>query len=901
MNSQNRSGHYIATTERQKKWEDQWLEDDIKRHHLLDAVLATLPLGDGYNSPDLWSQPLPFAKDVPHLLNFLNDLDSSTEVTRRQFVAQAISIAWGRKQEQEIFDTIAQAWQQSVEGTGPALPELEEEFNWALRPIDIRSSEAGILRGRWLKQKKQREEMEYQAELRNQKETLDPPLDERIENTLRTLEQGDIEVWIHLNYLLAFEPDGTSPLAGFHGNLQDYPGWKRATEQTRARVVNGAHVFLQFYASPALNEVETQVSANAANAGFRALYLLLNNRSSLEAEVLSPELWERWSASLVLFPGSWQKEEKVSMGVPLMLAYRFAPEAVLAAFRFRLERDRIDNNPTASLWMLEGALDDPKEALEKHPTLEAMRPVLEGFWQPGDAFSQFLVEHMERPDWEPSVFGAWLRLLLKRKVPEAENYARQLVEIVPSISTGLEETNSEVERSIVAAATLLTTAEDGGWDIVWPAFQKDTVFGCAVVERLAPISSTRSEEKLTGLSERDLANLYLWLEQQYPHDQDPNIKGLHRLDTREFIANYRDEVLGQLAGRKTSTACREIEVLVEKLPEVETLRDTLRYSRELMGREQWQPMEPASVLALQDEPMPQPSFGIVTALPHEYAAMRCLLDDGRDWMLPGTGAGRRFHIGTIPARGGGSHIVALTVPSETGNLQSASLTTKMLDGFANIRYTIMCGIAGGVPFPEKPNEHVRLGDIVVSGREGVVQYDFVKHGTAEDPGEIRHNHSPRPPSPSLLDAIAVFEADCFTTPFLWMPHVEKASRLINAPRPSEDVLHDANGQIVLHPPDPARTEGTSRVFRDTICSGGQVLRNPTRRDQLRDRFQAKAVEMEGSGLAEATWLAERGGFLIVRGTCDYCDTFKSDEWQRYAAIVAAAYVRALLESIPRDA
>ena len=43
----------------------------------------------------------------------------------------------------------------------------------------------------------------------------------------------------------------------------------------------------------------------------------------------------------------------------------------------------------------------------------------------------------------------------------------------------------------------------------------------------------------------------------------------------------------------------------------------------------------------------------------------------------------------------------------------------------------MVGIAGGIPYPEKPSEHVRLGDIVVSDQRGVIQYDFDKETITE--------------------------------------------------------------------------------------------------------------------------------------------------------------------------
>jgi nucleoside phosphorylase len=58
-----------------------------------------------------------------------------------------------------------------------------------------------------------------------------------------------------------------------------------------------------------------------------------------------------------------------------------------------------------------------------------------------------------------------------------------------------------------------------------------------------------------------------------------------------------------------------------------------------------------------------------------------------------------------------------------------------------------------------------------------------------------------------------------------------------------------------------------------------------------------AVEMEGSGIADGTWINGRD-FLVVRGICDYCNPNKGDDWQAYAAVVAAAYARALISSVP---
>ena len=65
----------------------------------------------------------------------------------------------------------------------------------------------------------------------------------------------------------------------------------------------------------------------------------------------------------------------------------------------------------------------------------------------------------------------------------------------------------------------------------------------------------------------------------------------------------------------------------------------------------------------------------------------------------------------------------------------------------------MVGIAGGVPHPEKVDDHVRLGDVVVSMPAGVVQYDFSREANGHGAARL----SPRPPHARLLEAVAAPE------------------------------------------------------------------------------------------------------------------------------------------------
>jgi nucleoside phosphorylase len=210
----------------------------------------------------------------------------------------------------------------------------------------------------------------------------------------------------------------------------------------------------------------------------------------------------------------------------------------------------------------------------------------------------------------------------------------------------------------------------------------------------------------------------------------------------------------------------------------------------------------------------------------------------------------------------------------------------------------MVGIAGAVPNPNSEETHVRLGDIVVSGEFGVIKYDFVKQTNSR----FIPRHPPRAPGAPLLEAARRLEARALAGDRPWAVLIERAKHLPSSSRPDEatDMLADSetDGAFVTHPPDPNRFPGRPRVFLGTIACADRLLKNATVRDSLRDQHGVRAVEMESSGIAEATW-SDGAAFIVVRGTCDYCDGLKGDSWQGYAAAVAAAYARALLEELPR--
>ncbi|MGN8786479.1 5'-methylthioadenosine/S-adenosylhomocysteine nucleosidase [Blautia sp. HCP3S3_D9] len=282
-------------------------------------------------------------------------------------------------------------------------------------------------------------------------------------------------------------------------------------------------------------------------------------------------------------------------------------------------------------------------------------------------------------------------------------------------------------------------------------------------------------------------------------------------------------------------------------------------------------------------------IGIITALPKEFAAVKMMLENSKEYFFEGKGTGHRFFVGEIKSANDGVHKVALGLCG-MGNNKASIRAMNMHSHFPNIESIIMVGIAGGIPSPDDIERHVRLGDIIVS--KGILQYDFVKE---TDKGSM-HRSEPAIPSATLLEALDAMKIKEYEDVYKWREYIDQYA-VNKFKKPScEDLLHDENGKIISHPFDETRNN-YPKVFHGKIASANTLLKSYKKRQQLKKEFGVYAVEMEASGIADATW--EMGtGYIVVRGICDYCDEYKNDDWQEYAALVAASYARDLIENLP---
>jgi nucleoside phosphorylase len=90
----------------------------------------------------------------------------------------------------------------------------------------------------------------------------------------------------------------------------------------------------------------------------------------------------------------------------------------------------------------------------------------------------------------------------------------------------------------------------------------------------------------------------------------------------------------------------------------------------------------------------------------------------------------------------------------------------------------------------------------------------------------------------------------------------------------------------------ARRSCEPKIHYGAIASSNQVMKDAVTRDRLAHELDIICFEMEAAGLMDII------PCLPIRGICDYSDSHKAKDWQKYAAAAAAAYAREFLEALP---
>jgi nucleoside phosphorylase len=300
------------------------------------------------------------------------------------------------------------------------------------------------------------------------------------------------------------------------------------------------------------------------------------------------------------------------------------------------------------------------------------------------------------------------------------------------------------------------------------------------------------------------------------------------------------------------------------------------------------------------------TIGWIAALPLERAAATAMLDERhrepQGFIRPHNDP-NAYTWGHI-----GEHNVVITslAAGVYGTTSAATTASSMLSSFPQIRIGLLVGIGAGIARPDE-GQDIRLGDIAVSqphgNSGGVMQYDLFK---AKSGNQRESRAFLNMPPEVLLKALAQLQADHELQPSQVPSYLQKmVERYPQMTELDNGYIHQGfENDRLFKATDPneeiqrrKRNSTNPRIYYGIIASGNTLFKDAAHRDEILRELgdvgkECICFEMEAAGLMNSF------PCVVVRGICDYADSHKSDQWQRYAAATAAAYAKELLGYVP---
>ncbi len=260
--------------------------------------------------------------------------------------------------------------------------------------------------------------------------------------------------------------------------------------------------------------------------------------------------------------------------------------------------------------------------------------------------------------------------------------------------------------------------------------------------------------------------------------------------------------------------------------------------------------------------------------------------------------------------------------SRSAKISSGNTTTRLLGIFQRIDHVILVGCAGGVPHYSDYTRHPRRGDIIVSYPEGddseqpFVYAHFDVQKSSQNTSQIVRK-SWMPASNDLYKIVnnirKQYNAKAVKK-YKWEEYLEEGiSSLFNeeldCKRPNEDKLFftvgDNNKSVieVNHPEDLTNSSDRRQFNLPTVrfgkIGGGElVVKDENIRHSIAEQFGIMCFDSDIDQVMESIEGNRKESFILIRSIVDYQDGTTSKEWQPYASICAAAFMRTLIMELP---
>lgn len=437
---------------------------------------------------------------------------------------------------------------------------LREEFASYFEAIELSSDQAAKMKT-YYKQMHDRENRSKNQPI------LEPSPTEQVTLLLKQLELGDLSAWWKLNLEMTLNQNSQYYNNELESDLTKLPGWQEANPETQQRIISGAQKYIQEQVKVTTDWIGTNQYDRPALAGCKAFQLLLKESPDL-LNSISPAIWQRWAPVIIAY-SHYDPMEPDYLEL-VKLAYRHAASEAVDTIIYLID---CQNKQLEDIFITRN---------------------LDRCWD--EHLKTRLLEKAQDTALKPKSMGSLLEELIQQDFNEAREYAKSIISLM-SLPSLIDETQRQ--KSLIAAKLLIQYADSSSWLAVWSAIQDNTDFGRQVIEDVAYYHSRSLDLNLT---EKQLADFYIWLVRQYPHKEDSvdgNVGFIHNLkDVRQRIAYFRDSILTQLREKGTLASCLEIQRLVQELPELTWLKQVLLHAQNIRRHKDWCPPTTSAILQL---------------------------------------------------------------------------------------------------------------------------------------------------------------------------------------------------------------------------------------------------------------------------------------------------------------
>ncbi|CAH8474789.1 unnamed protein product [Schistosoma haematobium] len=343
----------------------------------------------------------------------------------------------------------------------------------------------------------------------------------------------------------------------------------------------------------------------------------------------------------------------------------------------------------------------------------------------------------------------------------------------------------------------------------------------------------------------------------------------------------------------------------------------------------------------------KPTIAIITNLLCEKLAVDAMMEQKTTFVrYKSEGESHVYTIGNI----GPHKVISTKLPMVGRELQakisSGSITTRLLGAFQAVQHVFLVGVGGSVPHVYEFEKHSRLGDIVVSavarssGLHSSAMNNHTNHSVSNDVGDSIYIYCDRliePPEdavdmktprfvlrkyaardPTLVSCVekVLDRFEAAPEKCEWDQILKSALTIlggeddpIDFARPSPDTdklklkINEGVTFDIKHPDVPEELArfyppGVPAVRLGCMGSGRPVTDNDALMSDFAKEHHLLCYDAEYDQVLESVMGNGLDSFILIRGIADYMEGRQGTQWQPYAALAAASFMKSIILQLP---